>query len=84
MRVRLYIFMYLLIVVLTSMTPKKDTLLVLSDTLNEESFSKFLIVENDGVLIGINVDDYNITDGIYRIKASSNDKYYNRNIIIVN
>lgn len=76
--------MYLLIVVLTSMTPKKDTLLVLSDTLNEESFSKFLIVENDGVLIGINVDDYNITDGIYRIKASSNDKYYNRNIIIVN
>lgn len=83
MRVLFYIFMSLLTVFLCSMDlPKKETLLVLTNTINEELFSKFQIIEINGVLSGENVDDYIVTDGIYRIKATSNNKYQNRNIVI--
>lgn len=64
--------------------PKKDTLLVLTDVNNENSFSKFKIEEENGILVGYNVDEYPVKDGLYRIQGSSNDKYYNHNIIIVN
>jgi len=63
---------------------KKDTLLVLTDVNNENSFSKFKIEEENGVLVGYNVDEYPVRDGIYRIQGSSNDRYYNHNILIVN
>lgn len=83
MRVLIYIFMSLLVVFLTSMSsPKKDTLLVLTDTLDKESFSKFEVTEVDGVLFGTNIDDYVVGDGIYRIKGTSNNKYQNRNIVV--
>lgn len=83
MRGLIYIFVSLLVVSLTSMDlPKKNTLLVLSDPLDLESFSKFEVTEVDGVLFGKNVDDYIVTDGIYRIKGTSNNRYQNRNIVI--
>lgn len=83
MRSLICIFMSLILVLLTSMNlPKKDTLLVLTDTLDKEAFSKFIVTEIDGVLIGENVDDYVVNEGIYRIKGTSNNKYQNRNIVI--
>ena len=63
---------------------KKDILLVLTDVNNENSFSKFKVEEQNGVLVGYNVDEYPVNDGIYRIQGSSNDKYYHHNILIQN
>lgn len=68
----------------TQVLSKQDTLLVLTDVNNENSFSKFKIQEENGVLVGYNVDEYPVRDGIYRIQGSSNDKYYNHNILIQN
>jgi len=67
-----------------SVQVQKDTLLVLTDVNNENSFSKFKIQEENGVLVGYNVDEYPVIDGVYRIHASSNNKYYNHNILIQN
>lgn len=62
----------------------KTTLLVLTDINNENSFSKFKILEKDGILIGNNDDqDYPVKEGVYRIHGSSNNKYYNHNILVV-
>lgn len=60
----------------------KETILVLVNEVNDECFSKFEIQEDDGVLIGNNIDDYNVGNGIYRIVGSSKDGYRNRNIVI--
>jgi len=62
----------------------ETTLLVLTDVNNKDSFSKFRIYEENGILIGRNSEDYPVKDGVYRIHGSSNDKYYNHNIIVVN
>lgn len=72
---------------LSNMAPYNNSnsaILVLSDS-QSETFSKFTVFEEDGVLIGLNIDtDYEIVDGIYRIKSTSKNKYQNRNIVIVN
>lgn len=77
--------MSLILLSLTSATllPKKEAVLILADTIDTECFSKFKIVEVDGVLLGINIDeDFPVVDGIYRIVGTSNSKYQNRNIVI--
>lgn len=77
--------MSLILLGLTSATlvPKKEAVLILADTIDSECFSKFKIVETDGVLFGFNIDeDFPVVDGIYRIVGTSNNKYQNRNIVI--
>lgn len=81
-KLRLYILSALVMLSLTSMSPSKSAILILVDEFNVESFSKFSVTENNGVLIGSNIDSYDVADGIYRIKGTSNNKYYNRNIVI--
>lgn len=58
-------------------------LLVLENTIQKESFSMFKIKEVDGILVGINIDEYEVKDGIYYITGSSNDKFYHKRIIVV-
>jgi hypothetical protein len=62
----------------------KETLLVLQNPMNKESFSKFIVLEEEGILIGYNTEseDYPVKDGIYRIEGTSNDKFYHKRIII--
>jgi hypothetical protein len=76
----------LILVLICGFTCKENdlTLLVLTDVNNTDSFSKFNIVEHDGILIGHNMDEYTVKDGLYRIQGSSNDKYYHHNILIKN
>lgn len=66
---------------------KKDnsrTLLILEDPLTRETFSVFDVVERNGILVGVNVDqDYPVANGIYIIKGSSNDNFRQRTILIV-
>ena len=42
----------------------KDVILVLIDQFNNESFSKFQVVEVDGVLLGTNIDYLPVSDHI--------------------
>lgn len=59
-------------------------LLVLTEPITySESFSLFQVKEVDGVLVGLNVDEYPVSDGIYKVEGSSNDKFYHKNIIIL-
>jgi len=77
--------MSLILLGLTSATlvTKKEAVLILADTIDSECFSKFKIVETDGVLFGVNIDeDFPVVNGIYRIVGTSNNKYQNRNIVI--
>ena len=60
----------------------QQILLVLKDPMNTESFSKFSIRLLGGVLVGTNMEEYPVKDGIYRIEGSSNDKFYHKNIMI--
>lgn len=87
MKIKYNILLIILLFMLSNMAPYNNSnsaILVLSDSQNE-TFSKFRVFEEDGVLIGLNIDtDYEIIDGIYRIKSTSKNKYQNRNIIIVN
>lgn len=85
MRIKIYILMSLILLGLTSATlvTKKEAVLILADTIDSECFSKFKIVETDGVLFGVNIDeDFPVVNGIYRIVGTSNNKYQNRNIVI--
>jgi len=87
MKIKYNILLIILLFMLSNMAPYNNSnsaILVLSDS-QSETFSKFTVFEEDGVLIGLNIDtDYEIVDGIYRIKSTSKNKYQNRNIVIVN
>ena len=86
MKIKYNILLIILLFMLSNMAPynNNSAILVLSDS-QSETFSKFTVFEEDGVLIGLNIDtDYEIVDGIYRIKSTSKNKYQNRNIVIVN
>ncbi len=87
MKTKYNILLIILLFMLSNMAPYNNSnsaILVLSDS-QSETFSKFTVFEEDGVLIGLNIDtDYEIVDGIYRIKSTSKNKYQNRNIVIVN
>lgn len=87
MKIKYNLLLIILLFMLSNMAPYNNSssaVLVLSDS-QSETFSKFRVFEEDGVLIGLNIDtDYEIVDGIYRIKSTSKNKYQNRNIVIVN
>lgn len=70
--------------VITKKIQVKETLLILQNPMNRESFSKFIVLEEDGVLVGYNTEseDYPVKDGIYRIEGASNDKFYHKRIVI--
>lgn len=66
--------------------PQKEerVLLVLKEPVGySESFSIFQVREVDGVLVGINIDEYPVSDGIYKVEGTSNNKFYHKNIIIL-
>lgn len=64
---------------------KSKVLLVLQNVLNQERFSMFQISEEkDGTIVAINVDEYPVENGVYRIEGSSDDKYYHKKILVLN
>lgn len=64
---------------------KSRVLLVLKNVLNEEKFSVFKVFQfEDGVIVAINDENYEVENGIYRIEGSSNDKYYHKKVMVVN
>lgn len=90
-RMFFYALLFLLTMLLTSFSPQKkvcndegQVLMVLKtpDT-NEERFSVFQVKQVDGVLVGTNIDEYTVGEGIYRIEAASDDKFYHKKIIIL-
>lgn len=87
MKIKYNILLIILLFMLSNMAPYNNSnsaILVLSDS-QSETFSKFRVIEEDGILVGININtDYEIVDGIYRIKSTSKNKYQNRNIVIIN
>lgn len=89
-RVLLLTFSSLVIMIATSFVSLRKsskcnntTLLVLKNPMNSDSFSMFSIEEIGDVLIGHNLDEYPVMDGIYRIEGTSNNKLYHRNILIM-
>jgi hypothetical protein len=78
------IFAMFLLFSLTSFHCLDDngTVLVLVNPVNDECFSKFEVEDDNGVLFGNNLDNYEVVNGIYRIVGSSKDGYRNRNIVI--
>jgi hypothetical protein len=56
--------------------------LVLKDVYNQDRFSVFSIREVNNVLVGTNIEEYPVANGIYRIEGSSNDKFYHKHILI--
>jgi len=63
---------------------KKEILLVLSGPMGQERFSIFHVKEVNNILVGENVEDYQVEGGIYRIEGASNDKFYHKRIVILN
>lgn len=57
--------------------------LVLINPMEKECFSVFKVINVNGVLIGVNQEEYPVRDGLYRIEGSSNDDFYHKKIIIV-
>jgi len=82
------VLFYLMLVLIFS-SAKIDTkntsrvLLVLENVNQKESFSMFLIKEVNGIFVGTNIDDYEVNDGVYFIKSTSNNKFYHKKIIVV-
>ena len=64
---------------------KSKVLLVLQNVFNQERFSVFKISEEkDGIIVAVNMDEYPVENGVYRIEGSSNDKYYHKKVLVVN
>lgn len=61
----------------------QNVLLVLEDTIQQESFSKFSVKESGGILVGENTDEYEVKSGIYVITGSSKQKFYHKRIIVI-
>ena len=52
--------------------------------MGQERFSIFHVKEVNNILVGENVEDYQVEGGIYRIEGASNDKFYHKRIVILN
>jgi len=65
-------------------TKNYNILLILRNPMNEEFFSKFNISNDGSSLFGKNLElsDYPVPNGIYRIESASNDYYYSKHIVI--
>lgn len=78
---------FLMVVTFSSFDCNDDrkVLLVLKNVLNQERFSMFKISEEKGnVLVIVNIDEYPVEDGIYRIESSSKNKYYHKKVLVIN
>jgi hypothetical protein len=87
--IALSVLVFLLNTSFINKTPKtnlsKETLLILKDPMDKESFSKFMIQEESGIFIATNTqtDDYPVSEGIYRVEGASNDRFYHKRVVVV-
>ena len=59
----------------------KDVLVVLTDVLGKEIYSKVIVNESGNYLISINPDK-KMPSGLYFITASSSDKYVSKKFVV--
>ncbi|MGE0568973.1 MAG: T9SS type A sorting domain-containing protein [Bacteroidia bacterium] len=63
-------------------TSDDEVLIIVSDLLGQELYSKIFVLNNDGkTIIGLDKLE-NLAPGMYNVLASSSDKLYNRKIVI--